>query len=1212
MAVKGTCQITLIDMTDAYSVILTSETYTFQGNSVGAPAGSTCSTEIVAYCGNDLCTKVSITAANIKCPTGISATVSNNNTVSPIVTFKTTAILTGSCEAVIPVVVDDITVNKKFSFAVAKTGVTAPGGNLVKNGYGEYLDNTNFNGGVFTKGDCPDGAYGYFTYGKTEKIPFDPTKVYDLEYYVRLHSGVTSGNAYFSIIPFDIDGYEISYRYVTNYNPNLFYLAKDLNKGDTVVYFADLSKWYTNTKYSYNRSFLFFGYKDSTGYTYPDGTYSRYYYQSVYADDSSVDLKSNTITLSKAWAYGSYKAGTCVAQSSDGSGYCYYGQQGVISNKDWVQKKAIVYAGEGNGQYDVCANSRRLQYAKDVSVFLYNSVADWSKISLRERAVKSIESTSITYQAGSSGTEKPTGTWTTSIPATDWSKPYLWTRMIFTYTDNTTSTSYSVGSSIDGIEVGGRNLLLSSTYDYYKNSKKHNNGFENTGTDTTAYFRIILQLYKDNSLVKDSVVNAAIKKTGRYVFPVLNVTNTAANKIVLKHNGIKNSIIVKNTLSEPLVKGQTYILSFNVTGYDPSVVGGLIIDDIKLEKGNVATDWTPAPEDGVSDVDVEYYLSTSSTSLAGGSWSTTAPAWVNGKYMWSRTVTTDGVGNKTYSPSQNGVCIAGAKGDTGAKGDKGDKGDTGGTGATGATGKGVSSIVEQYYKSTSATALSGGSWSTTYPGWENGKYIWTRSVFTYSDKTTTTTTPICATGQKGSTGAKGDTGATGLPALQPKRNWGTTYTTVGATAECSTTDFNRTPVVGDTFMNLDGSSNTGTWEITAVSGTKVTMKLLSYVKSKGDTGAAGKDGKMLYSTSSTAVATVAKVATISPTTSFSLYTGATVSVYFANANTAASPTLNVNSTGAKPIYVYGAAITSVYYWTAKSTVQFTYDGSHWVMNDNSAMSTIASWCYKNDKTIINGGKLAAGSVATNALAAKAVTAAKIDVDDLFAQSITAKKMTITGDSVFEGKLNGATGVFSGNVKADSIVIGNDTGDSFDYGMQINTKGIKMRAGTNNYVDITGGLQVNTRTTTGLLSALEETVAVKGTLTVNGKDIDDMYEPIIKRANAGVYYKEGYQCCLHAWWANATDVFFTVSESYRPKKMTTCVGFCHRKDDAKTFPLMCELETSGAWQVWALTGIGVSGGQSMWTVYQPANGIDHRSEFTVCITGSWLTNTNGGR
>lgn len=101
------------------------------------------------------------------------------------------------------------------------------------------------------------------------------------------------------------------------------------------------------------------------------------------------------------------------------------------------------------------------------------------------------------------------------------------------------------------------------------------------------------------------------------------------------------------------------------------------------------------------------------------------------------------------------------KGEAGAKGDKGD------TGGTGATGKGVKSIVEQYYKSTSATAMSGGSWSTTYPGWENSKYIWTRSVITYTDNTSSTTTAVCVTGSKGDTGAtgakgdKGDKGATG-------------------------------------------------------------------------------------------------------------------------------------------------------------------------------------------------------------------------------------------------------------------------------------------------------------------------------------------------------------------------------------------------------------------------------------------------------------------
>lgn len=133
----------------------------------------------------------------------------------------------------------------------------------------------------------------------------------------------------------------------------------------------------------------------------------------------------------------------------------------------------------------------------------------------------------------------------------------------------------------------------------------------------------------------------------------------------------------------------------------------------------------------VSTVDVEYYLSTSSIALLGGYWQTTAPTWVDGKYMWSRTKITDGTGNVTYSPSENGTCIAGA---------------------TGATGNGIKSIVEQYYKSTSTTSLSGGSWVETYPDWENGKYIWTRSVITYTDNTNTTTTAVCVTGSQGASG----------------------------------------------------------------------------------------------------------------------------------------------------------------------------------------------------------------------------------------------------------------------------------------------------------------------------------------------------------------------------------------------------------------------------------------------------------------------------
>lgn len=127
---------------------------------------------------------------------------------------------------------------------------------------------------------------------------------------------------------------------------------------------------------------------------------------------------------------------------------------------------------------------------------------------------------------------------------------------------------------------------------------------------------------------------------------------------------------------------------------------------------------------GISTVDVLYYLSTSATSLAGGSWVTTAPAWVSGKYMWSKTRVTlsNGITNESAA-----ACITGA---TGGKGDKGD------------AGKGVQSVVPQYYLSTSSTTQTGGSWSPTVPAWTSGKYIWTRFVTTYTDNSTTTTAPV--------------------------------------------------------------------------------------------------------------------------------------------------------------------------------------------------------------------------------------------------------------------------------------------------------------------------------------------------------------------------------------------------------------------------------------------------------------------------------------
>lgn len=132
MAIKSADQITIVDVTDAYSVMLTSEAYTFVGGTSGVASGNRCTTQAVAFCGSMQCN--SLTIGSVTCPTGITASVSNNGTASPTITFTTSATVSAACEATIPVSVDGVTVNKKFSFAVAKAGSNGADGAPGKDG----------------------------------------------------------------------------------------------------------------------------------------------------------------------------------------------------------------------------------------------------------------------------------------------------------------------------------------------------------------------------------------------------------------------------------------------------------------------------------------------------------------------------------------------------------------------------------------------------------------------------------------------------------------------------------------------------------------------------------------------------------------------------------------------------------------------------------------------------------------------------------------------------------------------------------------------------------------------------------------------------------------------------------------------------------------------------------------------------------------------
>lgn len=98
-----------------------------------------------------------------------------------------------------------------------------------------------------------------------------------------------------------------------------------------------------------------------------------------------------------------------------------------------------------------------------------------------------------------------------------------------------------------------------------------------------------------------------------------------------------------------------------------------------------------------------------------------------------------------------------------------------------------------------------------------------------------------------------------------------------------------------------------------------------------------------YGTCSTAAATAAKTVAL---TGFTLATGARVLVKFTVTNTASSPTLNVNSTGAKAIMYRGSAITAGYL-AANRVYEFVYDGTDWelvgdINTDNNTKNTAGS------------------------------------------------------------------------------------------------------------------------------------------------------------------------------------------------------------------------------------------------------------------------------
>lgn len=214
----------------------------------------------------------------------------------------------------------------------------------------------------------------------------------------------------------------------------------------------------------------------------------------------------------------------------------------------------------------------------------------------------------------------------------------------------------------------------------------------------------------------------------------------------------------------------------------------------------------------------QYYLSDSYEYAEGGSWSDNPVVWVKGKYVWTRNKISYSDGS---SETTSGICV---------------------------TGVGLVENVDVYYcLSDSNTTPPSSGWTKTYPGWVDGKYLWSKTVTSYSDgRSDTETAPVCISGSKGNTGV----GIVNVQEmyLASSLNSGVTESTSGWSDDPTTQ------------MMTASKRYLWNYEVTQYSNSTIEKTTPKIIGVYGDQGGNGKDGvsitgvkNMYLATSSTSV-----------------------------------------------------------------------------------------------------------------------------------------------------------------------------------------------------------------------------------------------------------------------------------------------------------------------------------------------------------------------
>ena len=550
-----------------------------------------------------------------------------------------------------------------------------------------------------------------------------------------------------------------------------------------------------------------------------------------------------------------------------------------------------------------------------------------SDLVIRNGTGVNITTTSIMYQANTSGTAIPTGTWSTTIPSVTKGQ-YLWSRTIVSYSDGKSTTTYNVAyqgkdgtNGTNGVSAG----FGTPTATIDSNTGTPSVAVTATGSDTSKVFNFAFKNLKGKDGTSAGFGTPTASVDANVGTPSVTVTASGSDTAKVFNFAFKN---LKGITGATGTRG-------SVINYGTTITG-------------TSTTATAFPNSGLASSLVnDMYINTSTFYLYR---CTVAGNATNAKWVYVGTIKGEkGDKGSTGANGKDGITptIKAASGSNiSSVGTPSVSASTSGTettftfnylkGQKGDNGKGINSTAVTYQTSSSGTAIPTGTWSITIPSVGAGQYLWTRVIITYTDSTTSTMYSVGRNGTNGSTptikAAGGtDIGAVGTPSV--------TSSTSG-----TTTTF--------TFHNLKGEKGEkGENATTTAVATESTNGLMSSAdKTKLN------NTNVVFGTCSTAAATAAKTVTITGNTNWQLKAGAIVFVKFTTTNTASNCTLNVNGTGAKQIWYNNAKYTgnsNLVCGYANRYIIFGYDGTYWVWLGFSAENN--TWtAFKGATATTNG------------------------------------------------------------------------------------------------------------------------------------------------------------------------------------------------------------------------------------------------------------------